>query len=166
MATKDMYANMAAAKLTLTDGSIVGTQVELGISLGTKKGVLIDRIDYYLEDAKTALSDGKDVDVGWSTQAAASLSEIEIDNKSIIHYTSTIRKDFGTAANSIFFRSPEQYEFTPPIILAAPSIYLVGRLPASSGATGQVVRSRLSYRYIDLSTQEYLELAEAFILVG
>jgi len=166
MASKDMYANMLAAKVIIADDTISGVEINLGISLGQKKGILIDRIDYFMNEALASMIADKGITAAWSISPPGSLSEIEIDNKSIIHYTRASRVDDGTPGNSVYNVEPYVYELTPPIILASPQIYFLSHATASSGSNGTYIRSRMSYRYIDISTQEYLELAESFLLVG
>lgn len=160
----DVYANMATAQVTGADGSIVFAELLTGISIGQGIGILIDSVDYYYMSAKVLLADGKTAKLAWVTSNA--LTSISIDDRRIIHYNESGRVDHGTAGNSQIVVQPDTYDFSPPIIVAAPRLYLAVELPASSGATGEVFRARFRFRYVDLTDKEYLEIAETFILVG
>lgn len=162
----DQYANMLSAQVTLADGSVEGTEINLGISLGTGTGILIDQIDYYTVGAKQALADGKSYRVGFAVSAPANIDTMTIDNKSIVHFIREYRVDLGTAGNGVILEDPTSKQFFPPIIVAAPRIYLIGEADSSSGANAKVIRARMMYRYVDLKTQDYLEIAESFVLVG
>lgn len=166
MPAKDMYANLASAKVALAANDVTGVEINLGVSLGQKKGILIDRIDYYVRDAFYTLNAGDAVKVGWGVKGPSNYTDLEINDRSIIHFVGATAKNVGTPANQYPIFEPNPFEFTPPIILASPSIYLLAYTGSGSGADTYNVLSRISYRYIDLKTEEYLELAETFLLVG
>jgi len=164
--SNDKYANIAAATLqqsaanTLTFGEVL-----TGISLGQGRGMLIDQVDYWVQrDTRQLMTAADDaVHFGWcSSTNVTSLDDYE--DRSIIHAGQVIRNDFGVAASAQMSTDPQVFQFFPPIILAAPRIYFaVNSIGLAAVGT---VKSRVYFRYIDLSSQEYLEIAETFTLVG
>ena len=56
------------------------------------------------------------------------------------------------------------HQFFPPIIRASPRIFLGAETVGFAGAG--TFFARMYFRYIDLSTQEYLELAETGLVIG
>ena len=164
---EDKYANLANATVVESAASTL-TFIELltGISLGQGMGMIIDQIDYYpgtgaLEDLVAA---GDFFETGWTT--SNTITTLGIDNKSVIHNMRMHSEvAIGTPASAGHpVTLPKVYQFFPPIILAAPRIFL--GVVGSSMAAAVTIRSRLYFRYVKLSAQEYLELAESFILVG
>lgn len=160
----DMYANMASASITLVDNSLEFTELVTGISLGQGTGILIDKIEYSLLTAEGALDDGKNIQIGWCTSNA--VTAMNLNDRRVLHRMLKERTDYGTAGNARISKDPDHFEFTPPIIVAAPRLYLAATASASSGANSLVLFSRFYFRYIDLTDKEYLEIAETFILVG
>lgn len=160
---RDIYANMASNSVAANGVTLTFNELLTGISLGQGMGLIIDEIDYYID---STLRESMDADTdyifgAWTTSNA--ITDIEIDNRSVIHKMSTQILFEGTPANAMVQNNPVVFQFLPPIIVAAPRIYLA--VDGKAGLTG-ALRSRIYFRYIKLSPQEYLELAEAFILVG
>ena len=163
---KDTYANVAEIRVTDTGsgaGATEWAELQTGISLGQGTGIIIDALEYSLTLPllQAMDNDGDYITVGWATS-----NSIEIDGvnqKQIIHRWSKYRIDAGTAANAEFVDVPVKFDFFPSIILAAPRLYagIVNNLGGN-----YTVDFRIYFRYVDLTTQEYLELAEAFVLVG
>lgn len=160
---RDQYANIANASAAVEDGTINFTEILTGISLGQGKGIVIDQIDYSLSISTLQAmdTDGDLVQFAWT--ASNSITTLELDQKSVIHKAQLNRVHAGTPANAIFIENPYIYQFFPPIIFASPRIYLAAK---GTGLTAGFVKSRLYFRYVDLSAQEYLEIAESFVLVG
>lgn len=162
MARNDKFANIAAIKHTVESNTLEFTELLSGVSLGSKIGMMIDQIDYYIDSA--CLEDFTDAEsLTMALTVSNSIDDLDVEQKAVIHRTELMRIDFGTAASAQFIAMPMTYQFLPPIIVAAPRMYL-GAL-GSEGITG-TIRARIFYRYIDLTSQEYLELAESFVLVG
>ncbi len=164
---EDRFTNLASGDVTETAANTL-TYGELitGISLGVGIGMLIDEIDYLI--GAGALDDlvavGDTINAAWFTSNAP--TAIELSDRRLIHM---MRMNFpptvGTPASaSAPIVQPKVYQFFPAMIVAAPRIYF--GVQGVSLAAAARVQSRIFFRYVDLSTQEYLELAEAFILVG
>jgi len=164
---EDRYTNLASGIVTETAaGTMTFTELVTGVSLGVGVGMLIDQIDYEFSDSTIAdlVAAGDRVAAGWFT--SNSPDAINLDDRRLIHkHGLFVEPVIGTAASGGKpYQQPVVYQFFPPMIIAAPRIYL--GIKSTSLAAAAVIISRLYFRYIDLDTREYLELAEAFILVG
>jgi len=163
MAIRDQYANIATASMTLAAGALQFVEVQTGISLGQGMGLVIDEIDYYIESGakEDMAANGDVISIAWTT--SNSITDIPISNKSVIHQHQTQYYEQGTPANFCYETEPKVYQFLPPMIVASPRLYLAA---VSNAAVTGYIRSRFMFRFIKLTAQEYLEIAEAFILVG
>lgn len=161
MKITDEFSNVMSASVA-NGASTAFTEVMTGISLGQKRGIIIDHIEYQL--SLTALQaiddDGDRVTMAWTV--SNSLSSLSIGNNQVIHTCDVSRIDAGTAANALLVVQPFNFELLPPIIVAAPRIFL-GSI--ADGGVGGSVSSRLYYRYVELTPQEYIEIAETFVLI-
>lgn len=160
---KDIYANIVSATADATSGTPNFTEVNLGISLGSKVGIIIDSIEYLpsLGLLNEFQDDGDLCVFGWSS--SNSLSAPAISDSQVIDFNQMSFMAFGTPANGRFDIFPYKKSFLPPIIVASPRIYFY---VDATGPNAGNVKCRLYFRYVELSTQEYLELAETFQLVG
>jgi len=164
---QDRYANIAAAQVVMS-GADAETFTELitGISLGQGKGMLIDQIDYHV--AQAALEDlvatGDSLQMGWTTSNVA--GSLGLTRRTTIHIAQLMSGPIiGTPASAgLPISLPLVYQFNPSMIVATPRLYLAA--DSNSLAAAASVTSRFYFRYIDLTTREYLELAEAYVLVG
>lgn len=168
MATKkpeDRFANMASAKVVQSAANtLTFTELITGISLGTGVGMLIDQIDmiYTKETIALMTSDTDHVEAAWTVSDAPTV--LGVNDRRIIDYQQISRHDLGTAGTGILLKQPNIRQFFPPIIVAAPRIYLA--MQSAGLASAGTLLSRMYFRYIDLTDKEYLEIAETFILVG
>lgn len=163
----DKYANIASATVVESAaGTITFAEVQTGISLGSGVGMLIDKISYWFSAGTIAdlVAAADYVQAGWFTSnqpASFSLSDRRIID--MIHLD--VEPVIGTAASGgTPSKQPYFHDYTPPIVVAAPRLYLV--VNSSSLAAAAVVFSRMYFRYIELTDKEYLEIAESFVLVG
>jgi len=162
---EDRYTNLASAAVTETAvGTLTYVELLTGISLGQGTGMLIDQIDYMfgsgvLEDI---IADGDELNAGWFTSNSPSL--FSLTDRRLIHQVRLSQTLVGAVVSQSHHKQPFVSQFFPPMIIAAPRLYL-GIQSASIAAVANVV-SRIFFRYIDLTDKEYLELAETFILVG
>ena len=160
---QDKYANMASATVDV-NGTITFTELLTGISLGQGMGILIDQIDYTPSIAALADidADSDAIQYGWCTSNA--VTTLANSQKQVIHAGFLAGVAHGTAGNMNLIDIPLTRQFFPPLIVAAPRLFLAS-LGAGTVTEGSV-ESRIYYRYISLSSQEYLEIAESFVLVG
>ncbi len=161
----DRYTNLASVTVTMSAANTM-TFVELltGISIGQGMGMIIDQIDYFpYSTTLTQMTANSDqITMGWTT--SNELTALALNDRRVLHMSEFSRHDFGTAASAQFIQMPGEHQFFPPLIIAAPRLYF--GVNTAGFASAAVVASRLYFRYIELTSQEYLELAETFILVG
>lgn len=167
MATRlnpDKYANIISTSIATNGAAYVNSEVTTGVSLGEGKGMLIDQIDYFFASALIvdfiAAAAGDNLSVLWAVQD----DQIGYANSKVIHQMDTIKWDDGTAAVSFNQYMPISFKFDPPLIVASPKLFLT--CYGSASISGGLVYSRMYFRYVSLSAQEYLELAESFVLTS
>lgn len=161
--SQDRYANIAMVQVVESGAqALTYTELLTGVSLGAGIGILIDQIDYYFPPASLALlvADSDGIEVGWSVSNTP--TTIDASDRAFIHVAG-LQVGLLTSGGWLH-RQPLSFQFFPPIIRASPRMYLA----VEGFATGAAItcRSRLYFRYIDLSTQEYLELAETGLVLG
>lgn len=163
----DKYANVAA--LTLIEsaaGTMTYQELLTGVSLGRQTGILIDQIEYLVPtlQLEKILATGDDIEVGWFVSNTA--SDFDMNDRRQIHQVMFNQGTIiGTpASGAALFVQPIVFQFFPPMIVAAPRIFLGAK--GSSLGSAMAAESRIYFRYIDLTSQEYIELAEAFVLAG
>lgn len=163
----DKYLNLATQQVTMSGANTeTFADITTGISLGQGRGMLIDQIEYFPDQASLELliATGDRILFGWTaSDAVGSLAE---RSRTTIHLASLgVQPPIGTPASSGGPISlPLAYYFDPPLIIAAPRMFLACGSTSLSAAAG--LSSRLYFRYIELTPQEYLELAETFVLVA
>ena len=161
-AREDRFANVMAAKIVMASvNTLAFTEILTGISLGQGVGILIDEIDYHFVSGtyRELITAADDLAIAVTTSNA--ITDIEDhEDRRIIHGMSLISVGVPVAVH----QSPYIHQFFPPMIIAAPRIYLAMNTSGFGGpGTGFL---RLFFRYISLTPQQYIELAEAFVLVG
>ena len=164
---EDRYSNLLSANvLESAAGTITFQEIVTGISLGQGIGMLIDQIDYYPSGSGLELlvATLDQMQLAWTVNT--SLSSLNPDTSGVIHTISIhTGAPIGTpASNGRPIILPLQYQFFPAMIVASPRLYFA--CVGTNLAAVFSARSRLYFRYVSLSSQEYLELAEAFVLVG
>ncbi len=164
---EDRFANLASAAVTESAAGVL-TYAELltGISIGAGIGMLFDRVSYQFGITTIGLliAANDAIQAGWFSGKEASSFDYN-DRRLIDSVILQVGPVVGTpasAANPI--RQPLVHDFSPPVIVASPRIYL-GIQGSALASAGDVI-SRLFFRYQPLSDKEYLELAEAFVLMG
>lgn len=163
----DRFANIGSAHVLQSSANAeTFTELTTGISLGQGIGILIDEIDYYINQPTVELliALGDELIVGWTVSNAS--GSIGVAQRRTIHvmaYRKGAIIGVGASSQEIFVQ-PTVFQFFPPLIIAAPRIYLA--VASTSLGSAADVNSRIFFRFTGLSAQEYLELAETFQLVG
>lgn len=160
----DMYANVMNASVVTNGAAYVNTEIQTGASLQDKRGILIDEIDYtYDPDMVVDLIAGGAGDyarAGWGVQE----DQQGYNNNRVIHEFFVHKWTEGTPASSSLIHAPFTFRFTPPLIVAAQKLYFTTICSAAIAAT--TFFSRVYFRYVALKTEEYLEIAESFVLTS
>jgi len=162
---EDRFANMAALSVTESSaGTMTFAELQLGINFGQGIGILIDQLEYYFDAAtlEDIVLAGDQLEGGWFTTNL--MTAFDVLDKRQLHQVSVGLVAFGTPASANLTYQPTPFQFFPPLIQASPRVYL-GVLGTSLAAAA-ILRSRLYFRFINLTDKEYLEIAETFILVG
>ena len=161
---EDRFANVAAGEVVMSAANaLTFTELLTGVSLGQGVGMLIDQIDYYPTEATAAeMATSADALVMGVTTSNDLTDLDDYKDRRIVH---VIRSEIQmTTSGAVYMKWPEVAQFFPPLILAAPRLYLA--VDTSAYAAAATVRFRIYFRYVSLTPQQYLELAEAFLLVG
>lgn len=162
---EDRFANLMTAKVTLSAANVL-TYVEVltGISLGAGIGILIDAVEYFWDTATVAemTADGDSLIAAWATSNRA-IDLYELTDSRLIHQAS-LTKQYHSAVGFDFLQRPIVHQFFPPMIVATPKMYL--GFDTEGLTSPGVMRSKLYFRYIELTDKEYLEIAETNLLVG
>ena len=164
---EDRFANLASITAT-ESGTGVLTYAELltGISIGAGIGILIDKIAYNFEvgGIGTLIASADALYAGWTTSKVP--TSFDYNDRRVIDMIALYSEPtIGTAASAGHpFRMPLFHDFSPPLIIASPRLYL--GVQGASLAGPITCRSRMFFRYQPLTDKEYLELAETFVLVG
>lgn len=163
----DKYANVAQIEVIETAaGTITFAELVTGISLAQGIGMVIDELDYY--PTQTSLDDVVTTpdELGMALTVSNTLANLSPTNRTVIHNcTITAGPTIGTnAGDGRLIKVPFVYQFFPPMIVASPRLY-AGIIGASLAAPA-TLNLRIFFRYIPLTTAEYLEIAEAHLLVG
>lgn len=161
--TNDRFRNVLSAEvISSAANTLTFAEVQTGASLGMRLGVIVDAIDFYPTHAAinemTQLAD--QIIMAWTTSDQVSDLEDEADSR-ILDVLRFSRHDLGTAGSGVFLALPFHRDFTPPLIVAAPKLFLA--VHTGGLASAATLRSRLAFRFTPLSAQEYLEIAETFL---
>jgi len=154
----DRFANVLPVEVVMSAANtLTFAQVETGVSLGTGIGLLIDQINYYIPfgEVSELLTSADTIKMAWVNSDA--LTDLVADERRVIDMVELSQT--LTTSGVIAHKSPIIHQFFPPLIRATPRMWLACVTAGFAGAA--TVRSRLFFRYIDLNTQEYLELAES-----
>ena len=164
---EDRFANLAAASVVeVTPGTLAYQELLTGISIGAGIGMLIDQFSYSFGSVTIAnlVASGDLVQAGWFTSKEP--TSFDFNDRRLIDMISYFNEPtIGTAASGgTPFKQPASNMFSPPMVIASPRLFL-GILGISLAVVAEVT-SRIYFRYQPLTNQEYLELAETFVLVG
>ena len=164
---EDRFANLASVTVTeATPGTLAYAELLTGISIGAGIGLLLDKIDYIFSigTINDIILPTHYVKAGWFTSKNS--TDFDFNDRRLIsmialHGGPTIGTNAGSGN---FIRQPADVNFSPPLIIASPRLFL-GVLGGAIAGAANVI-SRIYFRYQPLSDKEYLELAETFVLVG
>ncbi len=162
--TEDRFANWAGIEVVESAANTI-TFAELltGVGFNTKKGMLIDQIDYFIPIAVPQLfvADADGVRFGITISTGVSALDDPTDGRTV-HSGELFRKDYGTAAVAVFHRMPLVSQFFPSLITANIRLYLA--VQGVSLASAATIRARIYWRGIDLTDREISELVQATLL--
>ena len=160
---QDKYANILTVGLaTSAANTITFKEINLGISLAQRMGIVIDQVDYYLATSDLAtLSAAGDCIAAGLTSNQNPTDLFDLTDRRILHAASFHGQE--STSGYRYTQLPFTKQFFPPIIYAGPSLYFAVDSDSLASVTGEV-QARVYYRFIDITAQEYLELAETFLV--
>ena len=167
----DKYANLAAIQVTESVADTLTFQ-ELRTGMGIEpnrksaRAMVIDEIDFFPGQstlgALGAAGDGIEMALAVSNVPTAIN---DVTDRRILASANLYRIDSAAAATNFHvIKTPIPAQFFPPLITAERSIYLGVR--GINTAIANVLRCRIYYRVVTISEGEFIELVEAFTLVG
>lgn len=165
MLLDDRFANILAARVVQSAAN-VETFVELltGISIAQGLGIVIDAVEYSMNNSgfRQLKADTDVIELAITT--SNQLTDLDdLQDRRILDSLKFVPV-VNTAVGYNVYITPVKKVYEPPLIVASPRIYFGCD---SEGASAAVTATcRLYYRFIALSTKEYLEIAETFILTS
>lgn len=169
-ALRDMYANIMTFVATESAaGSVTFAEVvtNVGIDSSRRSGVaiLIDEIDYYIGLATLGLMTADGDDVLAAVTISNNVPDLQaMGDRRILDAMSVTRQEYGVAASAGLIHQPFVKQFFPPLIMAERSIYL--GVQGSGLATPATISARVYYRTLQISSEQFVEIAEVFRLVS
>lgn len=165
---QDEFANVVAVSVTESAAStLTFTEFLTGVSLGHGIGMLIDHIEYYIGPLHalqlTAASDEFHMALV-TTNDVGDIKTNALTDRRILHSSHVYVQVSGTPGSAALIGTPMVYQFFPPMIIASPRLFFGAAAVGFGTPTTAIMR--MFFRYIELTPQEYLELAEAFVLAG
>lgn len=159
----DRFRNVLSIEVTQSAADTLTFQeVPTGVSLGQGLGIVIDEISYYPNHANI-----RELDADTDTLMMALTTSDQPDDiadysdSRIVDTVALLSHVVGTAGNFQVHELPIRTEFTPPIILATPRLFLA--VDTAGFGAAATARVRVAFRYVKLTPQEYLEVAETFL---
>lgn len=159
----DRFQNILAAEVVQPSAdALTFAQVNTGVSLGQGLGMVIDAMDFWPSSTviKELITNTDSLDLAWTTSDQITDLQDEADSR-IIDVIRLVPAVAGTAGNVNVIQLPLHREYTPPRIMASTRLFLA--VDSNGFAAAGTIRSRLAFRFIKLSTAEYLEIAETFM---
>lgn len=161
---EDRYSNILAGTVTETGANtITFDEINLPVSLATRRGILIDEVRYFPNAAalNDLVAEGDVITAGVVTSENVTDLNDPTDRRILDQFALTAHVN-GTAASGLVAKAPYIHQLFPPIIFAGQRIFFaLAGVGLDAAAT---MRFRLHYRFIDLTPAEYLEIAETFQL--
>lgn len=152
--------------LTVSE-SAAGTLTFAGLSVFSnvlgQKGMVIHRAEYFRLPAAIGLLIADDDRLEFGISGSNSMTDIDLDDPEVYDYNLCIMEAYGTAANILEFQDPilKDWSNLPGGGLLVPADRLYMWIRGSSLASAASMSVRFWYTILDLSAQDYLELAQA-----
>lgn len=161
---EDRYANRLGISVTESAaGTLSFQELVTGVGFQTKKGMLIDEISYFIPQSTLALLLAEADLVRFGITSSTGVTDLEdVTDSRILHSGQLTIRGFGTPANAIAFLNPIVFQFFPSIIHAHIRIFL--GIQSASIASAATIRTRVLWRFVDLTDREIAELVQATLL--
>lgn len=163
-AKKDMYAQIAYIVNVESAANTLSFQaLSVFSNILTPKGLLIERVEHYISpvDYNKILDESDSIVFGLCGDS--SMSTVSLADAQVYDYNRIGEADHGTPANAELLFIPVVNDYTTLSgggrLVPADRIYSF--IQGVSLASAVTVETRFHFRMLDLSAQEYLELAQA-----
>jgi len=165
MAT-DQFQSLATISATeAVAGTLLFQELQTGIGFGSQRGMLIDKIQFYIAMTFVNLILDESDRIVCAITLSNGITDIEnFTDRRIIDNYALGESNFGTPASAQHVEQPITHDFGHGLPLAESSLYLA--IVGVSLASAITVRTRIFFRYIDLTDRAILEIAQNFQLVG
>lgn len=163
---EDRYANWAGIAAVETAAGTIAFQEKLtAVGFGSKKGMLIDQIDYFIPAASVVLIIANSDLIRFAITSSSGVTNLEDTTDSrILHSGQVTFHGVGTVGNFQLQIAPISFQFFPSLIHAHQRLFLA--VQGVSLASVITVRARLYWRFVDLNDREIAELVQATLLQG
>lgn len=165
----DRFANIVngtvveSAAATFT----TGPAMDFGIGLGTGLGLLIDKISYYIDPGQVELNAALEAyRFGVAIRDDLTTMVSALGQQAIIHAATLQPTQQVGATGGGPWAFPMEFQQDPPIITVGNRGRLFPIIHSVALSAAVTMQIRIYFRYIALKGEDYLELAEAFNLVG
>lgn len=156
----DRFQNFLVFDITMSAANILTfQQINTGVSLGQGLGIVIDEIRYVptLPSMRELTAATDDLKVSLCT--TDTVSDIgDYGDSRVLDNLTIVTAVTNTGPP---FVMPFKHDFSPPLIIATPTLHI--GMATTGAAAASRCRMRVSFRYIKLTAQEYLEVAETFL---
>lgn len=129
----------------------------------TPQGLIIHDIEYNVSVADWTLLVAALDEIAFGMGGDDGMTAVALDDAQIYDYNSLHLQVFGTPANAVFSQSPivRTFDHLPGggLLVPADRIYMFVR--GASLASAVTMECRFHFTLVDLSAQEYIELAQA-----
>lgn len=161
---EDRFANWAGIAVTESAaGVLTFNELLTGVGFNTKKGMLIDQIDYFIPSASTDLLLANADNILFGLTSSVGVTDLaDVTDGRTIHSGHFNMRFVGAAASFAWTRMPLQHQFFPSLIHANQRVFAA--VQGISLAAVATVRLRLYWRFIDLTDREITELVQATLL--
>ena len=162
---EDRYANMGGIEVIESGANTLTFAEKLtGVGFNTKKGMLIDQIDYFIPNATQLLLLGNADMIRFALTVSSSVDDLEdVGDSRILHSGSWNLQSLSSVGFN-FIKMPLSFQFFPSLIHAQQRIFL--GVQGSSLASAATVRARFYWRFVDLNDRDISELVQATLIQG
>ena len=162
----DQFSNIATMETTESAaGTVTFSSLNTGAGFGTKRGLLIEKIQYFFGmSSLNLILDESDSIIAGLTISQGVLDLGAFGDRRIIDNFNIGQANSGTPASAQMIYMPQSHELGAGLPLAETTMYL--GILGTSLASVVTVRVRIFFRYIDLTPSDILEIAQNFQLVG
>ena len=164
----DKYSNKAYISLTESAANtLTFKELETGVSLFEKRAWIIHRIEYFIDNAAWAELLGAADSLMLGLVLSNKITSLDLSDAAVIDLVKINIGTAGTPASGFIGQSPRTRDFStlPGGGHIVPPRPLYGAINAGGFSAAATSSIRFLYTAIEMKTEEYWELVEAYRLV-